>query len=99
LRIIRLYRIHEMQIIDADIPVFLSVRRLHSALCAKTAEQIEVLFAVKTPGEPRNTVLDGGPDPQRRGGSAFKAAFTKLLWPLVIHKTPVWPVWPSIHSS
>jgi len=29
---------------------------------AKTAEQIEILFWVDTPGNPRYIVLDGGPD-------------------------------------
>jgi len=53
--------------------------------CAKTAERIEVLFAVKTLGGPRNVGLDGGPDPNSEGGrgSTFNAAFAKLLWPLV----------------
>jgi len=41
--------------------------------CAKTAEQISVLFGLETLGEPRNTVLDGGPRPPkaRRRGSMW----------------------------
>jgi len=31
--------------------------------CAKTTEQIKILFGVKTLGGPINIVLDGGPDP------------------------------------
>jgi len=46
-------------------------------------EWIEVLFGMKTLGGLRNTVLDWDPNPPRRGGSAFDAAFVKLLLPLV----------------
>jgi len=35
---------------------------------AKTAERIEVLFGVKTLGNQRNIVLDGGPDPPSARG-------------------------------
>jgi len=34
--------------------------------CAKMAERIDVLFGVETPGDPRNTVLDGGHHPSLR---------------------------------
>jgi len=43
------------------------------------AEQIEVLLAVETVGNPRNTVLGGSPDLPH----GFDAAFTNLLQPLV----------------
>jgi len=46
----------------------------------KTAERIEILHWVETLGDPRNIVLDGGPDFYR----GFDAAFAKLLWPPVI---------------
>jgi len=73
---------HEMQTIVTDIRgVCMSVRppvclsrgstRLH---CAKTAEQIKILFGVNTLGGPRNIVLDGGSDPPLRGGGRFDAA-------------------------
>jgi len=45
--------------------------------CANTAERIEVLFGVKTPGDPKNI---------KHG---FDAAFTKLLWPVVAYKMSV----------
>jgi len=48
---------------------------------AETAEQIAILFRIKTHGDSRNIVLDGDPDPPRRGG--FNTAFARLLWPLV----------------
>jgi len=54
--------------------------RLH---CAKTAEQIRILFGVSTLGSPRNIVLDGDPHPPRLAWGKLDAAFTKLLWPLV----------------
>jgi len=38
--------------------------RLH---CGKMAERIKMLFGVKSPGGPRNIVLDVGPDPPQRG--------------------------------
>jgi len=49
--------------------------------CAKTAERP---VCGEDSWGPRNIVLDGGPDPPtaRGGGSAFDAAFAKLLWPL-----------------
>jgi len=34
--------------------------------CAETAERIDVLFGAETTGNPRNTVSDGVPIPQRR---------------------------------
>jgi len=53
--------------------------------CAKTAEQIKILFVVKTLGGPRNNiVLDGSHDSPTARGGGFDAAFAKLLWPLVI---------------
>jgi len=39
--------------------------RLH---CAKTAEQIKILFGVNTLGGPRNIVLDRPPDPPTARG-------------------------------
>jgi len=64
---------------------------------AKMAEQIDVLFGVKTPGCPINIALDGCTNPSPatgsagmlpivpyiRGGEGFNAAFVKLLSPLV----------------
>jgi len=34
---------------------------------AKTAERIDVLFAVETPGGPRNIALSGGPSTEEEG--------------------------------
>jgi len=48
--------------------------------CANMAEWIEVLLGVKTLVDPRNTVSDASPNFPH----GFDAAFTKLLWPLVI---------------
>jgi len=46
-----------------------------TCLCpAKAATLVEVLFGVETPEGPRNIVLD-----------EFNVAFTRLLWPLVLH--------------
>jgi len=42
--------------------------RLH---CAKTATQIKMLFRVNTYEDPRNIVLDGGPDPPTARGGGF----------------------------
>jgi len=36
--------------------------------CAKSAEWIDVLFGVETPGHPRNILLDGVPIPHGEGG-------------------------------
>jgi len=78
---------HDMQTIVTDVygvcqSVSLSLSRGSTRLhCAKTAEQIKMLFGVNTFEGPRNIVLDGGPDPPQRGG--FDAAFAKILWPLV----------------
>ena len=38
-----------------------------SELCAKTAQQIEMSFRLKTRVGPRNRVLDRGPDPLMEG--------------------------------
>jgi len=45
-----------------------------------STEQIDVVFRVKSPVDPRHTVLEGVPIPhgEERG---FNAAFAKLLWP------------------
>jgi len=81
---IRPRRMHEIPAIIADDrcvcpsvspPVSLSVclsrgsTRLH---CAKTAEQIKILFVVNTLGGPRNIALDGAPDPPRREGDSMQ---------------------------
>jgi len=58
----------------------LSVVRLHVALLCENAEQIDVLFGVEIPWDPRNVVFDGSPDFL----NAFDAALDKLLWPLVL---------------
>jgi len=39
--------------------------------CAKTAEQIDVVFRVETVGDPKHIALDGGPDFPRQGGSEW----------------------------
>jgi len=52
--------------------------------CAKTAERIDVLFGVKTHGDPKNIALHGGAHLLTVKGRGFDAAFAKLLWPLVI---------------
>jgi len=41
------------------------------ANCAKTADWIDVLFEVSTPGNPRNPLLDGGLHLLRRGVLRF----------------------------
>jgi len=46
--------------------VCMSVMRLR---CAKTAEQIDVVFTMENRGGPRHIVLDGGADPIRPEGS------------------------------
>jgi len=51
--------------------------------CAKTAERIDLLFRMETPGEPRNIVLNGGTHPLMARGRGFDADFDKLIWPLV----------------
>jgi len=51
---------HEVRTTTIDDPgVCLSVTRVG---CAKTAEQIDVLFEVETSVSPRNIALDGIPD-------------------------------------
>jgi len=52
----------EMQAIATDVSVCLSGGFIR-LWCAKTAEGIEVPFGMKTPGGPRNAVLEGDPDP------------------------------------
>jgi len=47
---------------------------------AKVAARIKVLFGLVNPGDPRNIVLDGGPNFPH----GFDAAFAKLLWPHVV---------------
>jgi len=58
--------------------------------CAKTAEQIDVLFEVETPGDPIHIILDGGPYPLLQVGDAV---FAKLLWTLcfLLHTDIVYP--------
>jgi len=66
--VVRLHRMHEMQtIVTDDRGVCLShgSTRLH---CAKTVEQIKILFGVNILKGPRNIMLDGGPDPPHRVG-------------------------------
>jgi len=47
-----------------------------------TTDHITILFGLETFGEPRNTVLDGGPDPSGEEGK-FNTAFANLLWLLI----------------
>jgi len=74
---------HEMRAIVTDVRgVCLSVslsRGLTWLYCAKTAERIKIPFEMTTLGGPRNTVLDGGPDPPTAAGGGFDAAVDKLL--------------------
>jgi len=62
---------HEMQTIVTDVRgVCLSV--CHAAQLGFAVQKwlnrfIKMLFGVNTPGGPWNTVLDGGPDPPKRG--------------------------------
>jgi len=85
-RVITLRRTHQMCTIAInDTGVCLSVcQSVTRAGCVKTAERIDVLFGVETPGDRRNIVLDGVSIPMARG---FDAAFAKLLWLLVISFT------------
>jgi len=55
-----------MQTIAIDDPGSLSVSLF--ATRAKTAERIDVLFGMETPGDPRNIVLDGVPLARRAKG-------------------------------
>lgn len=57
---------HEMPTIVISDPVawYKSVTCLFSA---KVAEHIEILFEVETLADPRNIILDGGPDPLLEG--------------------------------
>jgi len=62
--IIRLHRMHKMQVIITDVrgvrpSVCLSVTWLNSASVWKMAEQINMLFAVNTFGGLKNIALDG----------------------------------------
>jgi len=80
---------HDMQTIVTDVsgvcPSVCLSRGSTRLLCAKTAEQIKILFRVDTLGGPRNIVLDGGLDPSTALGGGFDATFAKLLWSLVVH--------------
>jgi len=51
--------------------------------CAKMAERINVLLGVETAEDPKNIVLDVGPTSGQWMG--FNAAFSRLLWPLVLY--------------
>jgi len=65
-------RIHKLRTSATNYPnVCQSVTRVD---CAKTAERIDVLFAVETLGDPRHIMLDGGLE--------FIATFETLLWQL-----------------
>jgi len=58
----RPHRMHEIRTIATDIPVawcFIVSQSVTRRRCAKTSEQIEVLFAVEIFG-PRNIALGGG---------------------------------------
>jgi len=76
---------HEMQTTAMNVPVCQSVCLSHSFTrlwCANIPEWIEVLFGVKTLG---HCIRWGSRTPMARGGgSAFYAAFAKLLWSLVL---------------
>jgi len=50
-----------MQPITVDIPGICLSHGFRQLPCANTAEWVEVLLRVKTLGDPRNIVLDGGP--------------------------------------
>jgi len=52
--------------------------------CATPAKLIWVQFKVKTLGDLRRVVSDGGPNPHTTRKGGFDAAFAKLLWSLVI---------------
>jgi len=45
--------------------------------CAKTAEQIKILFGINTLGGPRNIVLDGRPKPQN-DGRGIRCSFRQI---------------------
>jgi len=69
-KINRLHQMHEMQTIATDVSVCQSVclsRGVTRLRCAETAERIEVRFGMKIFEGPRNIVLNGSLDPQRRG--------------------------------
>jgi len=58
-----------------DLGVYQSVTL---AGCAKTAERIDVLFGMETPGNPRNTILDGVSIPNGDKGG-LNAAFVRQI--------------------
>jgi len=60
---------HEMWSVGSVVPQSHSV--CPQLCCAKMAEQVNVLFAVETLGDPRNIVLDRSPDYHMH-----------LIWPL-----------------
>jgi len=69
----------EMQTIVTDAcSVYLS-RGSTRLCCAKTAEQIKILFRVNTLGGPRNILLIS-----HGTGRAFSAAFGKSIWLVVL---------------
>jgi len=62
-------------LLQSMIPSFVSLS-VTRAGCAETAEQINFLFVVETPGAPRNIVLDGGLHPHGEGGGDCQITLT-----------------------
>jgi len=79
LAIIRLHRMHEMQITATDVPVCQSIclsRNFTRLRCTETFERTEVLFGVKIFGPMKHYF--------KRGSlSLHDAASAKLLWSFV----------------
>jgi len=48
--------------------------------CAKTTEQIKILFGVNTLGGQKSIVLDGGPDPHSKKGGGFDEVCQIILF-------------------
>jgi len=76
---------HEMQTIGTNDPGVCLSRGSTPLHCARMAERTKMLFGVNSPGGPWNITLDVGPDSLTVRGRGLDAAFTKLLWPLVIN--------------
>jgi len=76
-----LHPMHEIQSILTNVCRIRLSRGSYQLHCAKTAEQIKMLFGVNTPWNPRNIVLDVGPDPPQRGrGTQFKFRDPPLIF-------------------
>jgi len=68
-----------LQPIATDDPVACGVCLSRTCAVQKAAERIEILFVVETVADPRNIVLDWGPDPSTAMKSLSGGKFCPLL--------------------